>query len=116
MAKLAVRRIRQPDRHLSADHASLIALAQPENSGLHIKLPLDHNVGTMRNRALWLLAAFMLLSLYPVSAGSRVADKTSRAFRKPAENGWVMVHLEGKPAEIGFQHGSLLAPEIEDAF
>ncbi|HEV3220443.1 MAG TPA: C45 family peptidase [Candidatus Acidoferrales bacterium] len=29
--------------------------------------------------------------------------------------GWVYVHLEGTPAEIGFQHGYLLAPEIKDA-
>jgi hypothetical protein len=31
-------------------------------------------------------------------------------------NGWIYVHLEGTPEEIGFQHGYLLAPEIEDAF
>jgi hypothetical protein len=37
------------------------------------------------------------------------------AFRKPAENGWIYVHLEGSPAEIGYQHGALLAPEIADA-
>ena len=30
--------------------------------------------------------------------------------------GWVYVHLEGSPAEIGFQHGYLLAPEIADGF
>jgi len=30
--------------------------------------------------------------------------------------GWTYVHLEGSPADIGFQHGSLLAKEIEDAF
>lgn len=30
--------------------------------------------------------------------------------------GWVYMHLEGKPEDIGFQHGYLLAPEIEDAF
>jgi hypothetical protein len=30
-------------------------------------------------------------------------------------NGWVFVHLEGTPAQIGFQHGYLLAPEIDDA-
>lgn len=30
--------------------------------------------------------------------------------------GWVYVHLEGSPAEIGFQHGYLLAPEIQDGF
>jgi len=30
--------------------------------------------------------------------------------------GWVYVHLEGEPEAIGFQHGYLLGPEIEDAF
>jgi hypothetical protein len=30
-------------------------------------------------------------------------------------NGWIFVHLEGTPAEIGFQHGYLLADEIQDA-
>ena len=30
--------------------------------------------------------------------------------------GWVYVHLEGDPFNIGFQHGYLLAPELEDAF
>ncbi len=30
--------------------------------------------------------------------------------------GWVYVHLEGDAAAIGFQHGYMLAPEIEDAF
>ena len=30
--------------------------------------------------------------------------------------GWVYVHLEGDPSTIGFQHGFLLANEIEDAF
>lgn len=28
--------------------------------------------------------------------------------------GWTYVHLEGTPAEIGYQHGRLLAPEIAD--
>ena len=32
------------------------------------------------------------------------------------EGGWTYVHLEGSPADIGFQHGYLLAPEISDAF
>ncbi len=32
------------------------------------------------------------------------------------ENGWIYVHLQGTPEDIGFQHGYLLAPEIEDAF
>jgi hypothetical protein len=28
--------------------------------------------------------------------------------------GWIYVHLEGDPAQVGFQHGQLLAGEIED--
>ena len=31
-------------------------------------------------------------------------------------DGWIYVHLEGSPHDIGFQHGFLLAPEIADAF
>ena len=31
------------------------------------------------------------------------------------QNGWIFVHLEGTPEKIGFQHGYLLAPEIDDA-
>ncbi len=30
------------------------------------------------------------------------------------QGGWTYVHLEGTPAEIGYQHGYLLAPEIAD--
>ena len=37
------------------------------------------------------------------------------AFRRPAQNGWIYVHLAGSPAVIGYQHGYLLAPEIDDA-
>ncbi|MGH9743499.1 MAG: C45 family autoproteolytic acyltransferase/hydrolase [Candidatus Acidiferrum sp.] len=32
------------------------------------------------------------------------------------DGGWIYVHLEGDPATIGFQHGYLLGPEIEDGF
>lgn len=37
------------------------------------------------------------------------------AFRRPEKAGWIFVHLQGDPSQIGFQHGYLLAPEIEDA-
>jgi Phospholipase B len=36
------------------------------------------------------------------------------AFRSPERNGWTFVHLEGTPAEIGYQHGYLLSDRIED--
>src|SRR6266851_8901019 len=39
---------------------------------------------------------------------------------KPASRfeggGWIYVHLEGQPGEMGYQHGYLLGPEIEDGF
>jgi hypothetical protein len=37
----------------------------------------------------------------------------SAAFRTE-KNGWIYIHLEGAPAEIGYQHGYLLANEIID--
>ena len=36
-------------------------------------------------------------------------------FRNPAKDGWIFVHLEGSPSAVGFQHGYLLASEIEDS-
>ncbi|MBV9612845.1 MAG: peptidase C45 [Acidobacteriaceae bacterium] len=49
-------------------------------------------------------------------SGSAWTDERLRgAFRKPAKDGWIFVHLEGSPQAIGFQHGTLLAPEIEDS-
>ncbi len=54
--------------------------------------------------------AFQLVSCKPAAD-----PRLKGAFRKPAENGWIFVHLEGEPAEVGFQHGYLLAPEIQDA-
>jgi hypothetical protein len=36
------------------------------------------------------------------------------AYRKPARNGWTVVHLQGTPAAVGYQHGYLLAAEIAD--
>lgn len=38
------------------------------------------------------------------------------AYRLAEREGWTQVHLEGSPAEIGFQHGWLLAPEIKEGF
>jgi hypothetical protein len=35
---------------------------------------------------------------------------------KLERGGWVYVHLEGDPETVGFQHGYLLAAEIQDAF
>ncbi|HYL62583.1 MAG TPA: C45 family peptidase [Candidatus Methylomirabilis sp.] len=58
-------------------------------------------------------------ALSAVSAGSgRVAadDPRLAASHRFEDGGWIYVHLEGDPATVGFQHGYLLGPEIEDAF
>ena len=65
--------------------------------------------------ALIFAASLPVASLYAAAAHANQSDpRLIKAFRKPDLNGWIFVHLEGTPAEIGFQHGYLLAPEIED--
>jgi hypothetical protein len=61
----------------------------------------------------------LVLSLFSTSFGRPSAPKKpdavlSKAYRKPALNGWIQVHLEGTPAEIGYQHGNLLSKEIAE--
>jgi hypothetical protein len=63
-------------------------------------------------------ALLLLFAVGLFAAPARVPQSDARltkAFRRPDLNGWIFVHLEGTPSEIGFQHGYLLAPEIEDA-
>jgi hypothetical protein len=57
-----------------------------------------------------IVGIFSLLSV----ASAQVHDpRMQGAFRKASENGWTMVHLEGSPRDIGYQHGYLLYDEIE---
>jgi Phospholipase B len=44
-----------------------------------------------------------------------VAGPLKKAYRFE-KGGWIYVHLQGSPADVGYQHGYLLAAEIEDAF
>jgi hypothetical protein len=48
------------------------------------------------------------------TAGAAVQDPRLKGGYKFNEGGWTYVHLEGTPEQIGFQHGYLLADEIED--
>ncbi len=61
---------------------------------------------------------FILLTLCSSLALLPKDDKTDprlgKGSRRPAVNGWIPVHLEGTPSEIGFQHGYLLAAEIAE--
>jgi hypothetical protein len=64
-----------------------------------------------------LLSAVVLLLAAAVTLISRDPQPDARlkkASRAAERAGWVQVHLEGTPSEIGFQHGYLLASEIAD--
>jgi hypothetical protein len=61
------------------------------------------------------LAGLVLTSALSFPSSPTSATELQGAFRRPVNNGWTFVHLQGTPHEIGFQNGYLLAPEIEDA-
>ena len=54
---------------------------------------------------------------FTASAAQRGSDNPilARAYRFE-RGGWIYVHLEGAPHDIGYQHGFLLATEIADGF
>ncbi|MBZ5582847.1 MAG: peptidase C45 [Acidobacteriia bacterium] len=54
------------------------------------------------------------LAVTLVSRDPQLDPRLKNSARLPERNGWIEVHLEGSPAQIGFQHGYLLAPEIQD--
>jgi hypothetical protein len=70
----------------------------------------------MRRTAPLVASLVLVAAALPLLAKEAQLEASLKgAFRKPAENGWIFVHLEGKPFDIGYQHGYLLAPEIQDA-
>lgn len=63
-----------------------------------------------------LLAAVSLtVQASPAKENHQADARLQKAYRFQ-QGGWTYVHLEGSPSDIGFQHGYLLAPEIDDAF
>jgi hypothetical protein len=70
-----------------------------------------------RNAAIILVCVAILAGVAAASRAPETPKPDERlkgAFRRPPADGWTYVHLEGTPREIGFQHGYLLAPEIQD--
>lgn len=62
-----------------------------------------------------LLAASLLLASMTSANGAvpAIDARLGKSYRFQ-ESGWTYVHLEGTPGQIGFQHGYLLARQIED--
>jgi Phospholipase B len=54
-----------------------------------------------------------LLSAFALAAVAEQNDSVQPGYRID-HGGWAFVHLEGTPAQIGYQHGRLLSAEIED--
>jgi hypothetical protein len=60
------------------------------------------------------MCAVVLLAGVAVSKTPKTDPRLKGAFRRAPSSGWTYVHLEGTPSEMGYQHGYLLAAEIQD--
>jgi hypothetical protein len=88
--------------------------------------PVQYTPAFRRNLAS--ISTFVLFLIFSVTtfsvaafavAGSPSAPQADPRLQKGyrfQKRGWIYLHLEGSPSEVGFQHGYLLAPEIADAF
>ncbi|HVS98291.1 MAG TPA: C45 family peptidase [Puia sp.] len=61
-------------------------------------------------RSIVLLTVLLLTAVAFCQQGNPRLANASREDK----NGWIYVHLEGSPSDIGYQHGYLLAGEIDD--
>jgi hypothetical protein len=68
----------------------------------------------MRRTPIVVVVLLLGLAFALVSREPQTDPRLKHASRRPEQNGWIFVHLEGGPSDIGFQHGYLLAPEIRD--
>ncbi len=62
------------------------------------------------------VCSMIILAGVAASTAPKADERLKGAFRRPAVNGWTFVHLEGTAAQIGYQHGYLLAAEIQDLY
>src|ERR1700686_5524569 len=65
-----------------------------------------------KNFLTWLTMAAILFGCSNPSHKTAQTDRLAKASREN-KNGWVYVHLEGSPSDIGYQHGYLLSNEID---
>jgi hypothetical protein len=63
----------------------------------------------MRKLPALLTATMLTIAAFGQQQNPRLANAS-----RYDKNGWIYVHLEGSPREIGYQHGYLLAGEIDD--
>ena len=61
---------------------------------------------------LFIICTVIAYTFYGCSNPQNKKDRLGKAAREN-KNGWIYVHLEGSPADIGYQHGYLLSNEID---
>lgn len=65
--------------------------------------------------ALLTMSVILLMAMAcPDTSGSTPGKRLGSSFRRAPVNGWTLVHLEGNPRDLGYQHGYWLAEEIAD--
>jgi Phospholipase B len=62
------------------------------------------------------VCSMIIFAAVAASMTPKTDERLKGAFRRPPVNGWTYVHLEGTPGQIGYQHGYLLATEIQDLY
>jgi hypothetical protein len=78
-------------------------------------MPRGYNVAMPKPPPTLLAPLVLAMLLVLPSCGPKPDSRLSGSWRGKDTNGWIPVRLRGTPAQIGFQHGYLLAPEIDDA-
>ncbi len=58
------------------------------------------------------IAVFAAVALFGCKSSSNTPDRLGKATRED-KNGWIYVHLSGSPSDIGYEHGYLVAKEID---
>jgi hypothetical protein len=72
-----------------------------------------NNLNYKMKKALYGTTALLTVIMFGCTQKHEAAhDRMANASRLDS-NGWIYVHLKGSPADIGYQHGYLLAPEID---
>jgi hypothetical protein len=64
------------------------------------------------------IAMFAVVLGLPAAIANRNADRQSDPLThatRSERNGWIYIHLEGSPSDVGYQHGYLLAREIDES-
>src|SRR5271156_3829700 len=91
----------------------------------HFRLPLTLLAILLASSAIGFIAVrLMALDDGQAAHAAEIAPGTQKGSDDPRlaksyrfdRGGWIYVHLEGSPHDIGYQHGYLLATEIADGF